>query len=120
MGETEGAVVYGDKAQLIIGNGGWKAIERGGKVIAEEGGNADATPHVANFIDCVRSRKPPNCDLETVGHRASVLCHAGNLSARLDRSLRLDPKTETFENDDEANALRGRPEWRAPYVLPEV
>ncbi len=120
MGETEGAVVYGDKAQLVIGNGGWKAIERGGKVIAEEGGNADATPHVANFIDCVRSRKRPNCDLETIGHRASVLCHAGNLSARLDRSLRLNAQNETFENDEEANALRGRPEWRKPYVLPEV
>jgi hypothetical protein len=120
MEETEGALVYGDKAKLVIGNSGWKAIERGGKVIAQEGGNSDATPHVANFIDCVRSRKRPNCDLETVGHRASVLCHAGNLSARLDRSLRLDPKTETFENDNEANALRGRQEWRKPYVLPKV
>ena len=34
--------------------------------------------------------------------------------------LVIDPKTETFGDDKEANALRGRPEYRKPWVLPEV
>jgi hypothetical protein len=59
-------------------------------------------------------------DLETVGHPASILCHAGNLSARLGRQLFLDPATETFRDDPEANAMRTRTEYRQPWLLPEV
>ena len=44
----------------------------------------------------------------------------GNISARLGRKLTLDAATETFLGDAEANALRGRTEWRKPWVLPEV
>ena len=73
-----------------------------------------------NFLDCVKSRNKPYCDLETVGHPASVLCHAGNISVRVGRKLFLDPETETFADDPEANALRGRPEWRKPWELPQV
>jgi hypothetical protein len=71
-------------------------------------------------IDCVKSRKKPFCDLETVGHPASVLCHAGNISARVGRKLTLDPEAETFLGDKQANALRTRPEYREPWGLPEV
>jgi hypothetical protein len=49
-----------------------------------------------------------------------VLCHAGNISARVGRKLTLDAETETFADDKEANALRTRPEYRKPWVLPEV
>jgi hypothetical protein len=119
-GESEGAAVYGEKGYLIIGNTRWRAYGPGSKLIKEGTGDSDATPHVQNFIDCIKSRERPACDLETVGHPASILCHAGNISARLGRRVVLDPETEMFENDDEANALRGRPEWRKPWELPEV
>jgi len=71
-------------------------------------------------VDCVKSRKKPNADLETVGHPSSVFCHAGNIAWRTGRKLTLDAGTETFVNDSEANALRTRKEYRAPWVLPEV
>lgn len=119
-GHSEGSAVFGDEGYIIIGNNGWKAYDAAGKLVKEHGGNSDATPHAQNFIDCVRSREKPLCDLETVGHPASVLCHAGNISARLGRTLTMDPETEMFENDDEANALRGRAEWREPWGLLEV
>ncbi len=119
-GEPEGAVLYGDKGYLVMGNRGWRAYAKDNKLVKEMPGDSDAAPHVQNFIDCVKSRKRPACDLETVGHPASVLCHAGNISWRVGRTLTMDPKTETFIGDKEANALRGRPEWRKPYVLPEV
>jgi predicted dehydrogenase len=118
-GESEGSAVYGDKAYVVIGNSRWRVYDRSG-LIKEGKGDSHERPHVQNFLDCVKSRKKPNCDLETVGHPASVLCHAGNLAYRVGRQLELDPMTETFIADDEANALRGRPEWRKPWVLPEV
>ena len=120
LGEMEGSAVFGDKGYIIIGNKGWRAYERGGKLVKEHGGNSDATPHVQDFLDCIKTRKRPLCDLETVGHPASVLCHAGNIATRLGRTITFDEQTETFVNDDQANAMRGRSEWRKPWVLPEV
>lgn len=119
-GESEGAAIYGDQGYLVIGNNGWRAYTKKNELVKTMPGNSDATPHVRNFIDCVKSRKRPACDLETIGHPASVLCHAGNISWRVGRTLTMDPKDETFIGDEAANALRGRKEWRKPYVLPEV
>ncbi|MCB1148448.1 MAG: hypothetical protein KDK38_16715, partial [Leptospiraceae bacterium] len=98
----------------------WRVYGDRGKLIKEVKGDSDAAAHVQNFLECIKSRNKPVCDLETVGHPASVLCHAGNIAARVGRTLVLDPETETFENDKEANQLRGREEWRAPWILPEV
>jgi predicted dehydrogenase len=119
-GEAEGAAVYGDRGYIILGNSRWRAYGIGGKLLREGTGDSHERPHVQNFIECIKSRRRPYCDLETIGHPASILCHAGNISARLGRKLRLDPKTETFEGDPEANALRTRPEYRKPWLLPEV
>lgn len=118
--ESEGAAVFGDQGSIIIGNGRWRAFDAKQKVVAQGGGNYDGTDHIRNFIDCVKSRKKPNADLETIGHPSSVLCHAGNVAWRTGHQLTLDPVTEMFIGDDAANALRTRPEYRAPYLLPEV
>ncbi|MCC7335342.1 MAG: Gfo/Idh/MocA family oxidoreductase [Pirellulaceae bacterium] len=120
LGESEGAMVFGDQGSITIGNTRWVAHGRGGKVLAEGTGDSHEKPHVQNFIDCIKSRNKPYCDLETVGHPASVLCHAGNIAARVGRTLQLDAATETFVNDEEANALRTRSEYRKPWTLPVV
>ncbi len=120
QGESEGAALYGDKGYMVIGNRRWRAYTNRGRLTKEVKGNSDATPHVQNFLDCIKTRQKPICDLETVGHPASVLCHAGNIAARVGRTITLDPQTETFVNDNEANNLRGRQEWRKPWELPEV
>ena len=120
QGEGEGSAVYGDEGYIVIGNRAWRAYGPGNELLKEVSGHGNAVPHVQNFLDCVKSRNKPYCDLETVGHPASVLCHAGNISVRVGRKLFLDPETETFADDPEANALRGRPEWRKPWELPQV
>ena len=45
---------------------------------------------------------------------------AGGRAARVGRKLTLDPDTESFVSDPEANSLRTRPEYRVPWSLPEV
>ena len=57
---------------------------------------------------------------ETIGHPSSILCHSANVSWRVGRQVTLDPKTELFINDPQANALRTRPEYRKPWELPTV
>ncbi|MFO1022188.1 MAG: hypothetical protein U0903_16075 [Planctomycetales bacterium] len=88
--------------------------------MAQGGGRNEGHEHIQNFLECVKSRNKPNADLETVGHPSSLLCHAGNVACRVGRQLTLDLTTEEFLNDPEANALRTRPEYRKPYILPEV
>jgi predicted dehydrogenase len=116
----EGVVVYGDQGYIVIGNAEWKAYDPKHNVVAKGSGDNNGLTHIQNFVDCIKTRKKPNADLETVGHPSSVLCHAGNVSWRVGRKLILDPKTETFIGDEEANRLRTRPEYRKPWVLPEV
>ena len=73
--------------------------------------------HLANWIDCVRSRKKPNADAET-GHRASTVCHLGNIARWANRKLKWDPVREVFPDDPEANQFLDR-ERRKPWTLPE-
>ena len=49
------------------------------------------TAHVGNFIDCVRSRKHTdlNADIEE-GHLSSALCHTGNISHVLGKTMTAD------------------------------
>lgn len=72
--------------------------------------------HIANFFECVRSRKLPNADIE-IGHRSTSLCCLVNICRELGRRLRWDPKAETFIDDDEANQQIARPR-RKGYELP--
>lgn len=59
--------------------------------------------HKRNWIDCIRSRKRPICDVE-VGHRSASVCHLANIGYQLGQPLNWNPKTEEFDSAD-ANAL---------------
>jgi hypothetical protein len=77
-----------------------------------------APAHMANFLDCVRTRKPTNADAETA-HLSAALVHLGEIAYRCGRILHFDPKAETFGSDSEANALLTK-EYRRPWDLPDV
>jgi predicted dehydrogenase len=64
--------------------------------------------HVKDFLDCVRSRKRPICDVE-IGCRSVTVCHLGNLAYWNHRKLKWDPAKEQFVGDKEANAWLDRP-----------
>lgn len=112
--------LYGTKELMIIGRhgGGWQTFKIGGKVVAEQPGRFPNEEHIDNFLNCIRTRKRPNADIEE-GHHSACLIHLGNISYRLGgRKLQFDPKTETVVNDSEANRLLKRV-YREPYVIPE-
>lgn len=64
--------------------------------------------HLGNFIECLRSRKQPICDVE-IGHRSVSVCHLGVIAIRAGRKLEWDPVREEFKNDAEANQSVARP-----------
>ena len=74
--------------------------------------------HFANFVKAVkaRDRKLLNADIEE-GHLSSAYCHLGNIAYRLGRKLHINPSTESFVNDSEADAMLTR-EYRTRFVVP--
>ncbi len=72
--------------------------------------------HARNFLDCVKSRKPPTCDIE-FGHRATTAPLIANIAHRTKSYLEWDAKAERFTNNEAANKLLSY-EYRKPYKLP--
>ena len=121
-GVGDGTAYYGADAALIVDDEGWRVFGKDGSAgpveKAAESSHAESGDHEKNFLDCVKSRKRPNADVE-IGRLSTTLCHLGNISCHLKRSVQFHPKTETFGDDKAANA-RLTKTYRSPYDLPPV
>ncbi|MDX1667548.1 MAG: gfo/Idh/MocA family oxidoreductase, partial [Saprospiraceae bacterium] len=71
--------------------------------------------HYRDWLDCMKSRERPICDVE-VGHRSASVCNIANIAYQLGRPLKWNPRKESFKGDREANKLLGK-EYRKPYEL---
>lgn len=63
--------------------------------------------HYEDWLDAIRNRTTPICDVET-GHRTATMCTLGNIAYELKRPLKWDPRREQFKADEEADRLLGR------------
>ena len=120
-GGANGILFTGDKGKIEVNRGYFKADPES---IAKEplGPNEvhlyESSNPYRNFLDCVRSRKLPICDVE-IGCRSVTVCHLGNLAWWNNRRLRWDPVNERFLGDPDANKWLDRPK-RAPWKLPQI
>jgi predicted dehydrogenase len=65
------------------------------------------TNHMENFFECMKDRSDPISDVYT-HHNAMTTCHLANISIRLGRKLKWNPKKEQIIGDDEANQWQKR------------
>jgi predicted dehydrogenase len=72
--------------------------------------------HMRNFLEAIRTRGRPICDIEE-GHISTASCILANLALRLNRTLTWDAEQQRVASDDEANRLLRRP-YRGPWVHP--
>ena len=125
----------GENGNRFLGDKGWIFVNRGRieasdpKLLEEPLGdnavrlyNTGSTRrsndnHMANFLEGVRTRKRPICDVE-VGHHSANVCHIGAIALRLGRPIQWDPSSEQFvgTDADKANAMVSR-EYRSPWKL---
>ena len=77
------------------------------------GGEDTMAMNEHDWLDCMRSRKRPLCEVED-GHRVAIASHLANMSLRLGRAIRWDPDKEQVIGDREAAAMCVRP-YRAPW-----
>jgi predicted dehydrogenase len=118
-GMDHGIEFYGTKGSIWINRNGYtffpESDRANPKSVPSQGMEVQ---HKRNWIDCIRSRKRPNSDVE-LGHLGSLPGHLGNIAYRVGRRIAWDGEKETIPGDPQAEALLGRT-YRAPYVLPKV
>ncbi len=81
-------------------------------------GDVNTAAHVRNFVDCVKSRKTPACDIEA-GHRRTSATLIGNVAWKLKAYLEWDRERERFTNNAPANQ-KLRYEYRPPLRFPDA
>jgi predicted dehydrogenase len=122
-GSENTVAVYGSEGMAQIGRwrGGhhaFRVFDAKGKMVSqEEEPSPDFNHHARNFIDCIRSRKTPNADIE-IGHLSTALCHLGNIVTRTGRAVKFDGKAESVVGDAEANRYVAR-EYRRHWSTPK-
>jgi predicted dehydrogenase len=79
-------------------------------------GRISDADHARNFLDCVKSRQTPSCDIE-FGHRCTSAALVANIAHKTRSFLEWDAKAERFTNNGAADKLLSYA-YRAPYQLP--
>jgi predicted dehydrogenase len=112
--------IYGTQRLMYLGRhgGGWQVIDESGKVVDQDPGHFPDKWHLPNFVECIRTRKRPNADIEQA-HQSACLVHFGNVACRTgNQRLVFDAKTETFVGNEAANRLL-KPAYRKEYRVPD-
>ncbi|GAB2557823.1 Gfo/Idh/MocA family oxidoreductase [Spirosoma areae] len=122
-----------DHGVAFIGNLGTVVIDRSKwEVLPEVDGNRYLTPamptqrgngndldnHTRNFIECIRSRQPPNCPAD-VGRNVALHAHLGNIAYRTGQKLVWDAGQNSIVGNAPAQQLT-KAHYRAPWSLPRL
>jgi len=117
-GPSGGVLFIGTEGKILVNRGKFEATP---KELGEQPLAANAIKlynsynHGKDFLDCMRSRKKPICDVE-IGCRSATVCHLGNIAYWTGKRLRWDPVKERFIGDEEANKWLTR-DVRGPWKV---
>ncbi len=113
--------IYGTEGMMYLGRhgAGWQVLGSDSKVLAQEYGYFPDEVHQQNFIECIRTRKTPNSNLEQANKSANLV-HLANLSYRVGKKqLYYDNAAERVINSEEANEI-SKGFHRKGYEIPEI
>jgi predicted dehydrogenase len=116
---------WSEHGTTFFGSEGWVSVDRQGIEVSKESLNDvkfrdndvrlyESDSHHRNFIDCVKSRKPPVSPLETA-IRSDTISHLSDIMIRLRRPIQWDPEKEAIVGDEQATKMLDRPmraAWR--------
>ncbi len=113
-----GTTFFGEKGMIHVNRGTISSTPA--EILKEEIGPQEihlyeSGSHGSNWLECIKTRKLPICDVE-IGHRTATVCHLGNICALLGGKLQWDPSKEQFVGNEKASAMIGR-SYRAPWKL---
>lgn len=108
---------YGEKGTLYVDRAVFRLTpEKGSSLQAMDVKRGiDGHPaHWTNFLDCVKTRKKPNSDIETCV-RSTTACLLGNISLRTKLRIDWDDAAKTVQQPTAVPLLKR--EYRAPWKL---
>lgn len=120
--KVNGIAFIGSEGKIFV-NRGYLASEPG-DIIKQPIGEKDvhlykSPGHQRDWLNCVRNRKRPICDVE-IGARSVTVCHLGNIAYWTNEKFKWDPKAWKF-----VDASATVQKWfdrarRDPWQLPKV
>lgn len=87
--ESVDIAFLGTEGRLHIFRSGYRYLPKEGEPEVQKGGPEPA--HMANFLDCIRTRKQPNANAVD-GHYSAMACHIGNIAYKEGRRVEWDAK----------------------------
>ena len=117
---TQGTVYSSEKSYRIVPERGGQFHDRKPRMepkeVSAKSDNRNLTSlHARNFLDCVKSRRSPNADVE-IGHRSTTMALLANISLLTRLRLEWDARREVITNSPDANKLLHY-DYRSPWVL---
>lgn len=116
-GREHGAEFIGDNGTFIVSRNGYQYYPE--TQDAEEPAKAEvlAPTHWQNFLDCVRSRKKPASDMESMA-KTTMLCLLGNIAWQSGAIVRWDARQQDVANlGDVKHCVSYAREYRRPWKL---
>ncbi|HET8546510.1 MAG TPA: Gfo/Idh/MocA family oxidoreductase [Bryobacteraceae bacterium] len=123
-GRDHGIAFHGQDAMLIVDRFGWEVHPETDAISRPRQFRSTGIPrrpagsteqHELHFVNCLRTRKRPNSDVE-MAHNTMTVCHLGNIALRTGREVRWNGAAEQVIDDPEAQEFVSR-EYRAPWKL---
>jgi len=118
--KTKGVKFIGEKGWIEVSRGYFKGSDPkydSKEKVTSDGPYETKIPHQINFIESVRGRKDPAVPVE-IGHSSCTVCTLGNIACDLKRTIKWNPKTETFIDDtDGAATKKMHYQYRAGWKL---
>jgi predicted dehydrogenase len=130
-GRDHGVAFIGNNGTLVVDRGGWEVIGEKNRtswsevkgmkmesmpLIKSEGSGLDF--HTRNFVDCMKSRAKPNCDI-AIAHNTALNASLGNIAYRTNRKIFWDAAKQEILNDKEAQLLT-LANYQNGWALPKI
>ncbi len=107
--------VSADGRTLRVWRGGWTVLDPDGKELPKE--SAEASPnHWRDFLDCVKSRKQPRADLDSVA-QTTMTCHLVNCSLYSGETVHFDKGRMDIVGNAGKDTLAYHREYRKQYEM---
>jgi len=115
---NNGVLLYGEEATVFVSGQRWVVIPRNEPAKRQENTvSGDLGPlHMADFLQCVRTRQRPACTVEE-GYRSTTTVQLGMIAYESNSVVRWDETAEQIVDNPAAAALLKRT-YREPYVHP--
>lgn len=116
-----GATIYGSKGSIMLSRNSYQLFGLDGELIKKvnekersatlntAGAGGLDVRHIANFFNAIRIGEKQNSPIADASI-STMLCHLGNISQEVKRTIHIDTKTGKIFNDDEAMT-----HWKRDY-----